>query len=206
MASVGNFRSIKQTQTFQAEITGWTLKVSQKLDECVLPVFAATLSRRKWPLDKYSKPKLCAILLDIVPFPDPGGPMITARNSLAIFVETGIQLFKNLWNAQLLLLGASFLFLIKLFKVLPGENYPRFGCALSSLCKCLSNGVSVTPTLCWNKNAFTNFPPSFKLYYGYTLSCVFKDRLSSANQWGTGCNALFCSAHPEKMRMTAHAR
>lgn len=85
------------------------------------------------------------------------------------------------------------------FKALPGQNYPRFGCALSNLWKCLSSGLSVTPTLCWNQNAFANFfSPPFKLYYGDTLSCVFKDRLSSANQWGTGCNALFCSAHPEK--------
>lgn len=51
---------------------------------CDLPVFAAMLSRRKWPLDKYCSPKLSAILLDIVPFPDPGGPIIAARNNLAM--------------------------------------------------------------------------------------------------------------------------
>lgn len=72
---------------------GSTLEVWQSWS--VLPVFAATLSRRKWPLDKYSKPKVRAILWDIVPFPDPGGPMIAARNSLAILVETRLQLLKN---------------------------------------------------------------------------------------------------------------
>lgn len=41
-------------------------------------------SRTKCPLDKYCRPKVCAILLDIVPFPDPGGPMITARNNFAM--------------------------------------------------------------------------------------------------------------------------
>lgn len=49
-----------------------------------LPVFAAMFSRRKSPLDRCFRPKLCAILSDMVPFPDPGGPMITARNNLAI--------------------------------------------------------------------------------------------------------------------------
>lgn len=50
----------------------------------ILPVFAAMLSRKKWPLDRYTRPKLCAILWDIVPFPDPGGPMIAALNNLAM--------------------------------------------------------------------------------------------------------------------------
>lgn len=54
------------------------------MDIHILPVFAAMPSRRKWPLDRYCRPKLCAILLDIVPFPDPGGPMIAARNNLAM--------------------------------------------------------------------------------------------------------------------------
>lgn len=41
-------------------------------------------SRRKWPLDRYCRPKLSAILLQIVPFPDPGGPKTAARKNLAI--------------------------------------------------------------------------------------------------------------------------
>lgn len=70
-----------------------------RLGRCVLPVFAAILARRKWPLDKYCKPKLCAILLDIVPFPDPGGPMIAALNNLAIsppLKKKGLELYKSL--------------------------------------------------------------------------------------------------------------
>lgn len=41
------------------------------------------------------------------------------------------------------------------------------------------------PPLCYNKNAFAIYATtfsSFKLYYEHTLNCVFKDRISSANQ------------------------
>lgn len=54
------------------------------LSSCDLPELAAMLSRRKCPLDKYFSPKLSAILLDIVPFPDPGGPIIAALKNLAM--------------------------------------------------------------------------------------------------------------------------
>lgn len=53
-------------------------------NEQQVPVFAAMFSRTKSPLDKCLRPKLCAILSDMVPFPEPGGPMITARNNLDI--------------------------------------------------------------------------------------------------------------------------
>lgn len=49
------------------------------------PVFAEMFSRTKSPLDKCLRPKLCAILSEMVPFPEPGGPIITARNNLDIF-------------------------------------------------------------------------------------------------------------------------
>lgn len=55
-----------------------------RLSLSLLPVLAAMPSRKKCPLDKYCRPKLCAILSDIVPFPDPGGPMIAARNNFAM--------------------------------------------------------------------------------------------------------------------------
>lgn len=48
------------------------------------PVLAAMFSRRKSPLDRCCRPKLLATRSEIVPFPEPGGPKITARNSLDI--------------------------------------------------------------------------------------------------------------------------
>lgn len=54
----------------------------------LLPVLAAMPSRKKCPLDKYCRPKLCAILSHIVPFPDPGGPKIAARKNFAMAPTT----------------------------------------------------------------------------------------------------------------------
>lgn len=48
------------------------------------PVLAAMFSRRKSPLDRCFRPKLLATRSEMVPFPEPGGPKITARNSFDI--------------------------------------------------------------------------------------------------------------------------
>lgn len=109
---------------------------------CILPVFDATLSRKKWPLDKYSKPKLFAILLDIVPFPDPGGPMIAARNSLAILVETRLQSLDCLAAGVFSVCFVVLLFFISNFSFRHAtiKSISRFGYALSNYWKFLFSG------------------------------------------------------------------
>lgn len=52
------------------------------------PVLAAMFSRRKSPLDRCCRPKLLATRSEMVPFPEPGGPKITARNSFDISFNT----------------------------------------------------------------------------------------------------------------------
>lgn len=152
-----------------------------KLVMCILPVLDATLSRRKWPLDKYSRPKVLAILLEIVPFPDPGGPMIAARNSLAILVETRLQSL----DCPTLAAGVfsvCFVFFISNFSF-RHARYKKVYPGLDMRLQTIGNVFSVVRFRDYPRETKTPSPTFFlKLYHGYTLICVFKDRLSSANQ------------------------
>lgn len=180
-------------------------------EECAVPVFAAMLSRRKWPLDKYSKPKLWAILLDMVPFPDPGGPMIAARNSLAILVETRLQLDKKKKISGMLdccccsrvcVRVCMFCYQLFLVAVVSDQNFPKS--LDTSWCGPVTRHRYPLLFVYTQKKTLRQlFFPSYKLFfffffYGYTPIYVFKERLSSANQWRTRCDALFWFAHPEK--------
>lgn len=62
-------------------------KVAKTSTDNYSPVLAAMFSRKKSPLDRCCRPKVCAILSEMVPFPEPGGPMITARKILDISSE-----------------------------------------------------------------------------------------------------------------------
>lgn len=47
-----------------------------------LPVFAPIFALRMSPLERCLSPKLFVMRSDTVPFPEPGGPIMTARNTV----------------------------------------------------------------------------------------------------------------------------
>ena len=64
----------------------WHIMNTPLIRESVLPVWFLMWRRSKSPLDKCAIPKSLTMRLDIVPFPEPGGPIIMALKTLEIIV------------------------------------------------------------------------------------------------------------------------
>lgn len=60
------------------------------MSKSMLPVFFNICERKRFPLARYFISKSLMILEEIVPFPDPGAPIMTALRSLAAILNPTI--------------------------------------------------------------------------------------------------------------------
>ena len=67
-----------KAQALTHDWTVWRTIIQYK----ILPVFCSMCVRSRSPLDTCTSPKSFTILLEIVPLPEPGGPIINARRTL----------------------------------------------------------------------------------------------------------------------------
>lgn len=103
------------------------------------PVFSLMLALKMSPLEMCSSPKVLTMRPDTVPFPDPGGPMMTARISLCTTISTRVLLFLRFTKQEQLRVLTQLFFLStfgqKLVRMLfgPSRRYATMGESLQPL-------------------------------------------------------------------------